>query len=635
MAQASALAIGSACAFWYGSAPVVQLPLRPLYRVCTSYGCGDLAEATTSSVVAELARRGGEDLHGDTVVGISELVSAIAAMAEGTASPHFFLSSLDPGVGKTTTLIHFVQHLLRSEQHRDVSVLLCFSQREEIKKLVEEMGLAETDFAVFTRGEEYTGLSWTKPNDARVLFTTQEMIRRHCRGGSFRDAKAFHYNGAVRAVRIWDEEMLPGSVVSLSTDQLASLREPLRQTHPALAERVVGLERELEASGGKGSFTWPDVEEATGISQLAAQRGLAKRHVDHLESLYALSGRRVLLRKPNNAREVITALDNRDAIPDDLAPAVILDASGRVRAAYEQWEKATGKLKRLPSVAKSYRNLTVHVMDKGAGKTAWSLNGGALAGEVARLINSKPDEEWLVIYHGSVNGGGIPDQIKGLVSTNPDRVHFLNWGKHKGTNEFRHISNVILAGLNNHPETDYEMKARHLSGVPNSQQVSKTLVQEIEAGELKHHILQALCRSSVRQGKGHDCGPCSAYIIAPKRSGVRGFLPEVFPGCTISTWEPAKRKLTGQVADAVAKVKAFFADNPDGVFLYSDLREALGISDTSNFNKRVRRHESYKLELDRLGIEEVSTGNHRHRNALARKPQPFSPVEGASFIADV
>lgn len=635
MAQASALAIGSACAFGYGSAPVVQLPLRPLYRVCTSYGCGDLAEATTSSVVAELARRGGEDLHDDTVVGISELVSAMSAMAEGAASPHFFLSSLDPGVGKTTTLIHFVQHLLRSEQHRDVSILLCLSQREEIKKLVEEMGLAETDFAVFTRGEEYTGLSSTKPNDARVLFTTQEMIRRHCRGGSFRDAKAFHHNGSVRAVRIWDEEMLPGSVISLSTDQLASLREPLRQTHPALAELVVGLERELEASGGKGSFMWPDVEEATGISQLAAQRGLDKRHVDHLESLYALSGRRVLLRKPNNAREVITALDNRDAIPDDLTPAVILDASGRVRAAYEQWEKATGKLKRLPSVAKSYRNLTVHVMDKGAGKTAWTLNGGALAGEVALMIDGKPEEEWLVIYHGSVNGGGIPDQIRGLLSTNPDRVHFLNWGKHKGTNEFRHISNVILAGLNNHPETDYEMKARHLSGILNGQQVSKTLVQEIEAGELKHHILQAMCRSAVRQGNGHDCGPCNAYIIAPRRSGVRGFLPEVFPGCTIGTWEPAKRKLTGWVADAVAKVKAFFADNPDGVFLYSDLRDALGISDTSNFNKRVRRHESYKLELDRLGIEEVATGNHRHRNALARKPQPFGPVEGASFIADV
>jgi hypothetical protein len=585
--------------------------------------------------LAELAQRGGEDLHGDTVVGISELVSAMAAMAEGTASPHFFLSSLDPGVGKTTTLIHFVQHLLRSEQHRDVSVLLCFSQCEEIKKLVEEIGLAEADFATLTSDEEINALSSTKPNDARVLFTTQEMIRRRCRGGSFRDAKAFHHNGSVRAVRIWDEEMLPGSVVSLSTDQLASLREPLRQTRPALAELVGSLEREVVASSGKGSFTWPDVEEATGISQLAAQRGLDKRHVDHLESLYALSGRRVLLRKPSNAREVITALDNRDAIPDDLAPAVILDASGRVRTAYEQWEKATGKLKRLPSVAKSYRNLTVHVMDKGAGKTAWTLNGATLAGEVARMIDSKPEEEWLVIYHGSVNGGAIPDQIRGLLITNPDRAHFLNWGKHKGTNEFRHIQNVILAGLNNHQGTDYEMKARHLSGISNGQQVSKTLVQEIEAGELKNHILQALCRSSVRQGNGHDCGPCNAYIIAPKRSGVRGFLPEVFPGCTITTWEPAKRKLTGWVADAVAKVKAFFANNPDGVFLYSDLRVALGISDTSNFNKRVRRHESYKLELERLGIEEVSTGNHRHRDALVRKPKPFGPVEGASFIADV
>lgn len=635
MAQASALAIGSSCALRHGSAPVVQLPLRPLYRDCTSYGSGGLANATTSSLIDELARRGGGLPQQNVAMALRELVATMAAMADGTVSPHFYLSSLDPGVGKTTTLIHFVQHLLRSDQHSDVSVLLCFSQREEIKKLVEEMGLAEADFAILTSDEEVNALSSTKPNDARVLFTTQEMIRRRCRHGSFRDAKAFHHNGEVRAVRIWDEEMLPGSVVSLSTDQLASLREPLRQAHPALAELVVGLERELEASGGTGSFTWPDVEEATGINQLTAQRGMEQRHASHLDSLYALSGRHVLLRKPHNAREVITALDNRDAIPDDLAPLMILDASGRVRATYEQWEKATGKLKRLPSVAKSYRNLTIHVMDKGAGKTKWMLDGGALAGEVARMIDSKPEEEWLVIYHKGVNGGGIPDQIMVLLSTNPDRVHFLNWGRHKGTNEFRHIQNVILAGLHNHPDTDYEMKARYFNGVPNDQQVPKSLVQEIEAGELKHHILQALCRSSVRRGNGHDCGPCNAYIIAPKRSGVRDFLPEVFPGCTVSTWSPAKRKLTGKVADAVAKVKSFFATNPEGAYHYKDLKEDLGVTNTSNFNKCIRRHDMFVAALQEMGIEEVSTGKGHRGNALAMNWKGISLVEASSYTTDV
>lgn len=635
MAQASALAIGSTCALQPVSHPVVQIPLRPLYRDCTSIGSSNLTEATTSSLLSELARRGGEHVDLETAIALRELVTTMVAMAEGTATPHFFLSSLDPGVGKTTTLTCFVQELLRSEQHEDAAVLLCFSRLEEIARLVTDMQLDEADFAVLTLDDETNNLSSTPRSEARVLLTTHAMMMSRCRGRHFRDAGDFHHLGEVRSVRIWDEAMLPGDVVSLSTDQLASLREPLRQVHPSLAELVVGLERKLEASGGKGSFTWPDVEEVTGTTQLTAQRGLERRHVNNLDSLYALSGRRVLVRKPHNARQVITALDTREAIPDDLAPAVVLDASGRVRATYGQWEKVTGKLKRLPTVARSYRNLSVHVMDKGSGKNAWTLNGAALAREVARMIDSKPTEHWLVVYHIGVNGGTIPDQIMGLLNTNPDRISFLNWGKHQGTNEFRHIQNVILAGMNNHPETDYEMKARYYSGIRNDQQVPKPLVQEMEAGEQKHHILQAFCRSAVRQGKGSDCGPCNAYIIAPKRSGVRDFLSEVFPGCTVSTWKPAKIKLTGRVADAVSQVKAFFASNPDGLYLYKDLRDDLGVTDASNFNRRVRRHDSYKFELDRLDLEEVATGSHRHHNALARKSSPFGPIEDSTYFVDV
>lgn len=558
----------------------------------------------------------------------------MAAMADGTAPPSFFLSSLDPGVGKTTALIHFVRHLLRSEQHDGVAVLLCFSRLEEIARLVEEMNLEEGDFAVLTSDDEVNRLSSTPTSEARVLFTTHAMVMSRCRGRRFGDADVFQYRDKVRAVRVWDEAMLPGEVVSLNTDQLASLRDPLRFSHPSLAQLVEGLERELEASGGRGTCTWPDVEDATGISCYLAKRGLDKRHVPYLDALYALSGRCVLLRKSNNATTVITALDSRDAIPDDLAPMVILDASGRVRATYELWEKATGKLVRLPSAARSYRNLTVHVMDKGAGKTAWVKNGGALALEVAQLINSKPDEEWLVVYHKWVNGGGIPNQIRGHLSTNPDRVSFLNWGKHQGTNAFRRLENVILAGINNYSVTDYEMMARYCSGIRNHQKVAKSLAKEIETGEHMHHILQALCRSAVRQGSGSECGLCNAYIIAPKWSGIRGLLPVAFPGCTVSTWEPTRKKPRGKVQDALTYVAMHFDDYPDEVLRFTELRAELGY-DASNFRDRIRKHSSFTAGLEALGIEETIVGNYRHRNALAKKPQSFGLVDDASYIADV
>jgi hypothetical protein len=558
----------------------------------------------------------------------------MVAMADGIAPPSFFLSSLDPGVGKTTTLIHFVQELLRSEQHEGVAALLCVSRLEEIARLVEEMDFDEADFAVLTSDEEVNRLSSTLPSEARVVFTTHAMVKSRCRGGRFRDAEVFHYQGEVRAVRIWDEEMLPGDVVSLSTDQLAALRDPLRVSHPALAELIEGLERDLRVSRGSGTMTWPDVEEATGFACWSARQGLEQRHAAYLDTLFTLSGRRVLLRKPNPASKVITALDSRDAIPDDLAPMVILDASGRIRATYDQWENTQGNLVRLTSAVRSYENLTIRVMDKGSGKASWSKNGDALALEVAHLIDSKPEEEWLVIYHKGVKSGRIPDQIMGLLSSNPDRVSFLNWGKHQGTNEYRHIRNVILAGMNNHPETDYEMKARYYSNILNDQEASKTLVDEMTAGEHKHHILQALCRSAVRGGSGSECGPCNAYIIAPKRSGIHKLLPEVFPGCKVRTWKPAKSKPKGKVQEALVYIDEFFNDNPEGTLLFTELRSALGC-DASNFRRRIRHHGTFTAALKEKGIEETTVGNARHSNAFTRTWKAIDPEDGSCYIADV
>lgn len=634
MAQASAFATGSTCALRHRPASVVQTPLRPLYSDCTSYYSGGLADATTISLMDTLTRRGGGLLHQDVATALREPVATMAAMADGKAPPSFFLSSLDPGVGKTTALIHFVQHLLRSAHHRDVSVLLCVSRLDEIARLVEEMNLKGADFAVYTSHDEVNQLSSTQPSEARVLFTTHAMVMSRCRGRRFQDVEAFRYRDEVRAVRVWDEAMLPIEVVSLSIDQLASLRDPLRHNHPALATLIEELERELAASRGRGTFTWPNVEEATGISCWSARRGLEQRHAAYLDALYALSGRCVLLRKPHNASTVITALDSRDAIPDDLAPVVILDASGRVRATYEQWEKATGKLVRLPSAIKSYRNLTVHVMDKGSGKTAWTKQGDALAQEVAQMIDSMPDEEWLVVYHKAVSSGGVPDQIRGLLSTNPDRVSFLNWGRHQGTNEFRHVQNVILAGVNNYSELDYEVMARCHSRIRNDEKITKASIQAMEAGEHMHHILQALCRSAVRQGSASECGPCNAYIIAPKQSGIRDLIPVVFPGCTVNTWEPAKVKATGKVQQALTFAERHFEDHPDGILRFTYLRAELGY-DASNFRDRIRNHSVFKAGLEALDLEETTVGNYRYRNALAKKPQSFGPVGGSSYLADV
>ena len=60
---------------------------------------------------------------------------------KGHPVPASYLSSLDPGVRKTTTLIHFIRALLGSAHHGDEAVLVGLSRLDEIKRLVEEVGL--------------------------------------------------------------------------------------------------------------------------------------------------------------------------------------------------------------------------------------------------------------------------------------------------------------------------------------------------------------------------------------------------------------------------------------------------------------------------------------------------------------
>jgi hypothetical protein len=221
-----------------------------------------------------------------------------------------------------------------------------------------------------------------------------------------------------------------------------------------------------------------------------------------------------------------------------------------------------------------------------------------------------------------------------MLSSDPSRVCFLNWGKHKETNEFRHIQNVILAGLNNYTETDYEMLARNYCDIPSSRSVPKALINDMQDGEHMQHILQALCRAAVRQGNGLECGPCNAYIIAATSSRVRELLPKVFPGCRVGTWKPSKAKPKGKVQDALTYMEGYFEDHPDGVLLFKELRSHLGY-DASNFRRTIREKDSFIAGLEKLGVEEVTVGNRRHRNAYARKPAFFGPVEGSSYVVNV
>lgn len=543
-------------------------------------------------------------------------VQTMSDMADGICPPAYYVSSLDPGVGKTTAMIHFLRELIRSEDHQDVSALICLGRLEQIDKVIQEAGLLDQDFAVLTGKDniELNALGCGCPEEGRILFTTHAMVEKRCSRGSFAEIKALQFRGQVRQVRIWDEAILPGHTITLRRDNLASLFGVLRSIHPKLTQELEAFFSSL-ADQQDGSFvTVPDLDVRFDVRPSEIEKLLSFRPEDLRtagENLWLLMGKRVVVR--SDGRHGLTLVSYRETLPADIKPILALDASARVRKTYDLWEKHRGDLVQLPAAPKQYGNLTIHVWDQGGGKSGYRDNGDRIVEGVVKAISSCPNKKWLVVHHKyhPKDRLDLPTEVSARLP--PDhRVAFLHWGLHDGTNAFKDVSNIILAGTLFQPKSQLEGLTRLASGIPPSRGVvDSSIVDATGDGENSHGVLQALCRSAVRQMQEEGCPAVDAYLIASARTGIPGLLPEIFPGAWIVPWEPLPRELRGKVAEAVDFVRSWFLNNPEGVLALKDLQRVLGINDSSNFRSTIRHHQDFQASLESMGLEEWGPGQYR------------------------
>lgn len=549
---------------------------------------------------------------------LAELAVALDDMANGTAKPVFFLSSLDPGVGKSQTLIHFVDALLESRAHEHVGVLLCVSRLSEVERMVQDIGIPPRMLSVRTSDERLNSMGGADTDQARIVITTQQMIESRLAERSFVEASLFTFRGEPRAVRIWDEAFLPGRPITLAADDLAFVLRRLSMLSAELRADILGIFNDVENLPSGAIYQVPDfADRHPSVSlndALATTEGgtgaedARKFRADEqavLSSLWYLSGKTVTIRRDGRFGNAV--LDFRETLPPDLAPMVILDASGRVRATYRAMEHERGNLVRLRSAPKRYAPLTVNIWQTGGGKSAFAQNGPKLAAGIAKTIDTKPDQRWLVVTHrkdGRV--GNIEKTIKGLLTSTPvDNVSFIQWGAHSATNEYADVPNVILAGTLFYRGSYYEALKRLAAGRRSGAgAVNEHEMEETQAGEHAHLILQALCRGSVRKSDGDQCHPAEAWIIASVRSGIPAAIPSIFPGCQIKRWRPIRRTLTGPAASASEYVEAWARKaKPGDVLPFRTIQRDLGI-DKDTFKDTVRRAVPFSEELAELGVEE-------------------------------
>jgi hypothetical protein len=598
---------------------------KPYYYnrlITTFYNSTSLVERTVGSLKDTFDHRGLSPSP-EMWTGLRSAIQVMADMAQGSWVPAYYVSSLDPGVGKTTAMVHFLRELAQSKDRQGVSALVCLGRLEQIRTVVEEADLPSQDFAVLTADDQLNSIGCGVPEDARILFTTHAMVESRCAYKSFSQVKALQFQGQVRQVKIWDEAILPGRPIALRRDSLASLLSVLRSAYRELTQAMEDFFIELRDRPDKTIIDVPALDvtfdaRLHDVSKLVAHQPDEYRKA--VEDLWFLMGRKAIVRVDGYSGP--TLVDYRQTLPDDIKPILALDASARVRATYDLWETMRGDLIRLPSASKRYNNLTINVWDHGGGKSAYSGSGDAIVKGVLTAIATKPDEEWLVVHHKHKPGLlDLPSEVGKRLSQGHN-VSFLNWGAHDGTNEFKDVSNVILAGTLFPPLSHYEGLTRLSSGHSASKGfMSNDMIKAVTLGEHSHMILQALCRSSVRQNQNGECPPATAYLIASEYSGIKALLPDVFPEAQVVSWTPIKKQTRGKVADAISYIRDWFEANPDGVLAYKGLQKALGIKDKSNFRNTIRLHKDFQAAMVELGLEEWGTG--KYLTHLRRTPVAF------------
>ncbi len=507
------------------------------FFVSGDYRDGELTDQTLSALRAAFAQYGHKPSEA-MWVGIRGLVDALERMANGTLDRLPHLSPLDPGVGKTECVIHFVRNLIASPSHSHVGILICVSHLKEIGTLARRMRLNENDVAVYTTDEETNAFGCKDIDKARVLFVTQQMVNSRLSDGKpFRDLSLFHFKGKPRQVKIWDEALLPAEELTLNVDALARLPSLLRKLSSPLADTIHGVCEQVRSLPNGTTYRFPDFASEYDLAYENAKAGFSKepaRDREAARTLWNLSAKLVRVRRDVRGN---TLLDYRNHLPEDFYPVVILDASGRVRTTYENWQKDRRNLVTLPTAQKSYDNLTVHVWNRGGGKSAFRTQASELIEGIAATINGKPDEQWLVILHKEdewhIPGQKrIPDLMK-LISDlvhRPGNVASLTWGNEKATNEFSAIKNVILAGTLFYPESVYEVRARASKGLGAAEELDLDSFKALELGEHKNLILQAACRGSVRKCVNDQGEAMDLYLIASNKTGIPYVLTEIFPG---------------------------------------------------------------------------------------------------------
>lgn len=513
--------------------------------------------------------------------GLAEIACELEAMALGEARREFTYSALPTGMGKTSVIVEFTRALVNDARFAEVGVIIFVHQFAQIDALIRDLKLYPHQFAVHVgkdrpdynskgRCSDEPPRAWPKARrQAQVLFVTQQKLTRLPRYvRSIQKLFPYHVSPDAelmpRRVRIWDEAIMPAIPLTVSvSDGLKFSGTLFSRGHKEAADTLRSW-LQSEVHGNSGVVTVPLLfPEMSAASSFEDDQEIWSEDTPGSQ-LLALGGLDVRVHSDAYLGESV--ISYRDILPDDIAPLLILDASGSLRLVYKLWQEGRGRMRELWSPGKTYRNLTINHWERAAGKAAYrdSQSQTDLAEGVLRALQEVPaGERMLVLTHkeGITDGAEIKPyanlekNIRAKArawggQSAEDRLSFITWGKHMASNEFGDIRHVAVVGLLQYPQAVNNAYYRAAMGASAQTKVTIEEINKLRLGEIAHHLFQGVGRGATRRTVEGDVPPgCALWVIFSTYKNAMWVpletLHKVFPGATVKRWEPLGVELTG------------------------------------------------------------------------------------------
>ena len=493
----------------------------------------------------------GHDPSAQLLKALTHISTTLVAQAEGNLAPCIYLSSIDPGGGKTETLIETIKVLL--EVYPDYNAILCLGTYDEIKRISKKFN--KDEFACFTRDKEVNqlGLGEKNKDEAPILLTTQQMVDARLKEKGFIDADEFYYKGKPRIGRAWDESILLGDQLILDSKKIAAMLVVTQKDFPDWTEQAQNLFVAITQATEDQAVEVPNLYQFTHEYEI---RELFKDcddddkvTADDVSMLFRFSERTVNVVRDNTKKTKMICYV--ETLPDDIWPVIVLDASSSFRKTYQFMNDVDNNIRQLETAKKNYENATFHVCPKGGGKSTINLNPEKYIQGVSRQID-KSDLKQLVVHHKNLNIS-FNEEVDKLVTGDKSRVGYLTYGKHAGTNEFSDRTIVILAGTLFYDPATKHLLVRLTKKLKPDQKPTGDDLKLTELSESANCIFQAAGRGAIRLSDGEGCPECHIYLYA--RPEVSAVLKVIFPGCNVVSWDGVEEELTGNEEKIVAYVR--------------------------------------------------------------------------------